>query len=75
MQEGQETGCEILDPRSLTWEQRYALKRRAVAWAQDERSRVVARLIRRLGAWLSRAAIGDAAAVRRRIGPLPHQAC
>jgi len=62
MQTGQESGCEFLDPRSLTWEQRYALSRRAVQWAHDERSRAMASLVRRLWSWVSRAGRPDAGA-------------
>lgn len=48
MQEGQESGTEFLDPRLLSWEQRYALRRRAIELAHDERSRFLAGLVRRL---------------------------
>jgi hypothetical protein len=54
MQTGQESGCEFLDPRSLTWEQRYALKRRAAEWAHDERAHLMAGVLRRLWEHVSR---------------------
>src|SRR3712207_9339273 len=56
MQEGQESGCEFLDPRSLAWEQRYALRRRAVEWAQDERARSICGLLARVRSRATRAA-------------------
>jgi hypothetical protein len=56
MQTGFESGLEFLDPRSLTWEQRYAVRRRAIELAHDERSRLVAGLVRRIWSWVSRAA-------------------
>jgi hypothetical protein len=46
MQTGSESGLEFLDPRSLTWEQRYALRRHAIALAHDERARLKAGLVR-----------------------------
>jgi hypothetical protein len=56
MQTGWKSGLEFLDPRSLTWEQRYALRRHAIELAHEERTRVMAGLMRRLWSWASRAA-------------------
>jgi hypothetical protein len=49
MQERQESGLEFIDPRLLSWEQRYALHRRAVEWAQQERAETIGRSLSRLG--------------------------
>ncbi len=56
MQTGQESGCEFLDPRSLAWEQRYALRRRAVEGARDERARAIGGLLARVRSRATRAA-------------------
>jgi hypothetical protein len=47
MQGAHETGSEFIDARLLSWEQRYALKRRAIAFAHAERARVRADAVRR----------------------------
>src|SRR3712207_9109551 len=67
MQTGQESGCEFLDPRSLAWEQRYALRRRAVEWAQDERARSIGGLLARAWSRAKRVAPpgGDASGTKR----------
>jgi hypothetical protein len=56
MQTGFESGLEFLDPRSLSWEQRYALRRRAIELAHEERARFMAGLVRSLWSRMSRAA-------------------
>jgi hypothetical protein len=56
MQTGLESGLEFLDPRSLDWEQRYAMRRRAVELAHEERARFIAGLVRRLWSGVSRTA-------------------
>ena len=56
MQTGFESGLEFLDPRSLSWEQRYALRRRAIELAHEERASFMAGLVRSLWSRMSRAA-------------------
>ncbi|HYF08480.1 MAG TPA: hypothetical protein VD970_12725 [Acetobacteraceae bacterium] len=70
MQERQENGLEFLDQRLLSWEQRYALHRHAVAWAQQARAETIAGSL----SWLGRAAarvIRRLVRVARRPAPRP----
>jgi hypothetical protein len=56
MRDGQETGGESIDPRLLSWDQRYALKRRAIAFAHEERARVRGDAARRVWSAIMRTA-------------------
>jgi hypothetical protein len=71
MQDGRETGRGFIDPRLLGREQRHALKRRAVAFAHEERTRVRADGVRRLWsaiAWAARRAASAAAVAKPALG-------
>jgi hypothetical protein len=67
MQEEQPTGGGVVDPRLLGPERRHAMKRRAVAFAHEERARVRAEAVRWVWsaiAWAARRAVLAAAAAK-----------